>query len=155
MFLTTLVITFSDYSHSVLQPYVTSAFKKHSFMSAAHVVINITRIVAYPIIAKLSDVRNTLMGGRQQNASSSYTMLTPEPKPSGIWPRRNVYPVYRLPDAELHRLCHERRHWSLLCGNPPLISNHPLNAPTPTYHQGDGCANMLTPYLIQPGRRTI
>ncbi|KAL3965578.1 hypothetical protein ACCO45_002582 [Purpureocillium lilacinum] len=56
LFLTTLVITFSDYSHSVLQPYVTSAFKKHSFMSAAHVVINITRIVAYPIIAKLSDV---------------------------------------------------------------------------------------------------
>ncbi|KAJ6447247.1 siderophore iron transporter mirA [Purpureocillium lavendulum] len=56
LFLTTLIITLSDYSHMVLQPYVTSAFKKHSFMSAAHVVINITRIVAYPIIAKLSDV---------------------------------------------------------------------------------------------------
>ncbi|KAM3470578.1 hypothetical protein MY8738_009693 [Beauveria namnaoensis] len=39
----------------VVEPYVTSSFKNHSVMGAAHVVINITRIVAYPIIAKLSD----------------------------------------------------------------------------------------------------
>lgn len=64
LFITTLIITFSDYSQMVLQPYVTSAFKSHSAMSAAHVVINITRIIAYPIIAKLSDVRYTCLASR-------------------------------------------------------------------------------------------
>lgn len=68
LFITTLVITFSDYSHMVLQPYVTSSFSKHSAMSAAHVVVNITRIVAYPIIAKLSDVsRQTSVAGRAES----------------------------------------------------------------------------------------
>ncbi|OAA49229.1 siderophore iron transporter mirA [Cordyceps fumosorosea ARSEF 2679] len=56
LFITTLTITFSDYSGMVVEPYVTSSFKKHSAMSAAHVVVNITRIIAYPVIAKLSDV---------------------------------------------------------------------------------------------------
>ncbi|KAL2688961.1 hypothetical protein Neosp_003011 [[Neocosmospora] mangrovei] len=56
LFLTTLVITFSDYSGLVLEPYVTSEFRSHSAMSSARVVMNITRIVAYPVIAKLSDV---------------------------------------------------------------------------------------------------
>ncbi|TQV90613.1 hypothetical protein V2A60_008291 [Cordyceps javanica] len=56
LFITTLIITFSDYSGMVVEPYVTSSFKKHSAMSAAHVVINITRIIAFPVIAKLSDV---------------------------------------------------------------------------------------------------
>ncbi|OAA80410.1 major facilitator [Akanthomyces lecanii RCEF 1005] len=40
----------------LVEPYVTSSFKTHSAMSAAHVVVNITRIIAYPVIAKLSDV---------------------------------------------------------------------------------------------------
>ncbi|KAJ4160018.1 uncharacterized protein LMH87_007952 [Akanthomyces muscarius] len=56
LFVTTLIITFSDYSGMLVEPYVTSSFKTHSAMSAAHVVVNITRIIAYPVIAKLSDV---------------------------------------------------------------------------------------------------
>ncbi|KAJ3486003.1 hypothetical protein NLG97_g6707 [Lecanicillium saksenae] len=56
LFITTLAITFSDYSGMLVEPYVTSSFKKHSAMSAAHVVVNITRIIAYPVVAKLSDV---------------------------------------------------------------------------------------------------
>lgn len=43
----------------VLEPYVTSSFKNHSAMSAAHVVVNITRIIMYPVIAKFSDVSST------------------------------------------------------------------------------------------------
>ncbi|CEN60710.1 Putative Siderophore iron transporter mirA [Aspergillus calidoustus] len=56
LFLATLVINFGDYSTQVYTPYATSSFKQHSAMSAARVVGNITRIAAYPIIAKLGDV---------------------------------------------------------------------------------------------------
>nr|Q8X1Z7.1 RecName: Full=Siderophore iron transporter mirA; AltName: Full=Enterobactin permease; AltName: Full=Major facilitator iron-regulated transporter A [Aspergillus nidulans FGSC A4]AAK17009.1 major facilitator [Aspergillus nidulans] len=56
LFLATLSINFGDYSTQVYVPYATSAFKQHSAMSAARVVGNITRIAAYPIIAKLGDV---------------------------------------------------------------------------------------------------
>lgn len=58
LFITSLVILFTDYSHLVVQPFVTSSFRQHSAMSAASVVNNIVRICAYPIIAKLSDVRS-------------------------------------------------------------------------------------------------
>ncbi|PQK09545.1 hypothetical protein BB8028_0001g16150 [Beauveria bassiana] len=37
LFITTLIITFSDYSGMVVEPYVTSSFKNHSVMGAAHV----------------------------------------------------------------------------------------------------------------------
>ncbi|KKK25630.1 siderophore iron transporter mirA [Aspergillus rambellii] len=56
LFLATLAINFGDYSTQVYTAYTTSAFKRHSAMSAARVVGNITRIGAYPIIAKLGDV---------------------------------------------------------------------------------------------------
>ncbi|KAL4907829.1 siderophore iron transporter mirA [Aspergillus multicolor] len=56
LFLATLAINLGDYSTQVYSPYATSSFKKHSAMSAARVVGNITRIAAYPIIAKLGDV---------------------------------------------------------------------------------------------------
>ncbi|KAL4882188.1 siderophore iron transporter mirA [Aspergillus karnatakaensis] len=56
LFLATLVNNFGDYSTQVYVPYATSSFKQHSAMSAARVVGNITRIAAYPIIAKLGDV---------------------------------------------------------------------------------------------------
>ncbi|CAG8890439.1 unnamed protein product [Penicillium egyptiacum] len=56
LFLCTLAINFADYSTQVYAPYTTSSFKQHSAMSAARVVMNITRISAYPIIAKLGDV---------------------------------------------------------------------------------------------------
>jgi hypothetical protein len=56
LFITTLIITFSDYSHMLLNPYVTSTFKQHSALSAVSVVGNIARICAFPLIAKLSDV---------------------------------------------------------------------------------------------------
>ncbi|EKV09996.1 Siderophore iron transporter mirA [Penicillium digitatum PHI26] len=56
LFLCTLAINFADYSTQVYAPYTTSAFKQHSAMSAARVVMNIARISAYPIIAKLGDV---------------------------------------------------------------------------------------------------
>ncbi|KAB8222326.1 major facilitator superfamily domain-containing protein [Aspergillus novoparasiticus] len=56
LFIATLAINFGDYSTQVYVPYTTSAFKQHSAMSAARVVMNITRIAAYPIIAKLGDV---------------------------------------------------------------------------------------------------
>ncbi|KAH8425115.1 uncharacterized protein LDX57_002864 [Aspergillus melleus] len=56
LFLATLAINFGDYATQVYVPYTTSAFKQHSAMSAARVVMNITRISAYPIIAKLGDV---------------------------------------------------------------------------------------------------
>ncbi|KAL2827953.1 siderophore iron transporter mirA [Aspergillus cavernicola] len=56
LFLATLVNNLGDYSIQVYVPYATSSFKQHSAMSAARVVGNITRIAAYPIIAKLGDV---------------------------------------------------------------------------------------------------
>jgi hypothetical protein len=56
LFLCTLAINFADYSTQVYAAYTTSAFKQHSAMSAARVVMNIARISAYPIIAKLGDV---------------------------------------------------------------------------------------------------
>ncbi|GAB1196234.1 hypothetical protein APSETT444_005502 [Aspergillus pseudonomiae] len=56
LFIATLAINFGDYSTQVYVPYTTSAFKQHSAMSAARVVMNITRIASYPIIAKLGDV---------------------------------------------------------------------------------------------------
>ncbi|KAL4799605.1 siderophore iron transporter mirA [Aspergillus venezuelensis] len=56
LFLATLAINLGDYSTQVYVPYATSSFKQHSAMSAARVVGNITRIAAYPIIAKLGDV---------------------------------------------------------------------------------------------------
>ncbi|KAJ5364887.1 uncharacterized protein N7496_010600 [Penicillium cataractarum] len=55
LFLCTFAINFADYSTQVYPAYTTSAFKQHSAMSAAKVVINIARISAYPIIAKLGD----------------------------------------------------------------------------------------------------
>ncbi|KAL2220503.1 putative transporter [Thermoascus aurantiacus ATCC 26904] len=54
LFLCTLIINFSNYSTQVYEPYITSAFKQHSAMSAARVVVNIT-VLAYPIIAKLGN----------------------------------------------------------------------------------------------------
>ncbi|KAL4981584.1 major facilitator superfamily domain-containing protein [Aspergillus falconensis] len=56
LFLATLSLNLGDYSTQVYVPYATSSFKQHSAMSAARVVGNITRIAAYPIIAKLGDV---------------------------------------------------------------------------------------------------
>ncbi|KAE8149859.1 major facilitator superfamily domain-containing protein [Aspergillus avenaceus] len=56
LFIATLAINFGDYSTQVYVPYTTSAFKQHSSMSAARVVMNITRIASYPVIAKLGDV---------------------------------------------------------------------------------------------------
>lgn len=61
LFLASLVNNFGDYSTQVYVPYATSSFKQHSAMSAANVVANITRIAAYPIIAKLGDVRPALV----------------------------------------------------------------------------------------------
>ncbi|RHZ61435.1 uncharacterized protein CDV56_104191 [Aspergillus thermomutatus] len=61
LFLSTLSINFADYSTQVYAPYITSAFKQHSAMSAG-VVMNITRISAYPIIAKLGDIRIFVFG---------------------------------------------------------------------------------------------
>lgn len=52
----TLAINFADYSTQVYAAYTTSAFKQHSAMSAARVVMNIARISAYPVVAKLGDV---------------------------------------------------------------------------------------------------
>ncbi|KAL2822423.1 siderophore iron transporter mirA [Aspergillus granulosus] len=71
LFITTLIITFSDYSHMLLNPYVTSAFKQHSALSAVSVVGNIARICAFPVIAKLSDVF-----GRAELFSFSITFQT-------------------------------------------------------------------------------
>ncbi|RAH63746.1 siderophore iron transporter mirA [Aspergillus aculeatinus CBS 121060] len=56
LFLATFAVNFADYSTQVYTAYTTSAFKQHSAMSAARVVMNITRIASYPIIAKLGDV---------------------------------------------------------------------------------------------------
>ncbi|KAK2873743.1 hypothetical protein FQN49_002106, partial [Arthroderma sp. PD_2] len=55
LMLVSLVITFSDFAIIVYEPYATSSFRQHSLLSVARVVGNITRICAYPIIAKLSD----------------------------------------------------------------------------------------------------
>ncbi|KAF7518761.1 hypothetical protein PCG10_010538 [Penicillium crustosum] len=56
LFLCTLAINFADYSTQVYAAYTTSDFKQHSAMSAARVVMNIARISAYPVVAKLGDV---------------------------------------------------------------------------------------------------
>lgn len=56
LFLCTFGINFADYSTQVYTPYTTSSFKQHSAMSAAKVLMNIARISAYPMIAKLGDV---------------------------------------------------------------------------------------------------
>lgn len=75
LFLATFAVNFADYSTQVYTAYTTSAFKQHSAMSAARVVMNITRIASYPIIAKLGDVRKL--------CTSSISMLTTIP---GLWP---------------------------------------------------------------------
>jgi hypothetical protein len=51
----TLLITFSNYSHMLLNPYVTSAFRQHSALRSVNVVGNIARIRALPLTAKPSD----------------------------------------------------------------------------------------------------
>lgn len=56
LFTCTLAINFADYSTQTYAAYTTSSFKQHSAMSAARVVMNIARIAAYPVIAKLGDV---------------------------------------------------------------------------------------------------
>ncbi|KAJ5952920.1 uncharacterized protein N7479_011333 [Penicillium vulpinum] len=56
LFICTLAINFADYTTTVYAPYTTSDFKQHSAMSAARVVMNIARISAYPVVAKLGDV---------------------------------------------------------------------------------------------------
>lgn len=83
LFVTTLIITFSDYSGMLVEPYVTSSFKTHSAMSAAHVVVNITRIIAYPVIAKLSDVSTIL--------SAEHTLRYPDNLKSQVFGRAEMF----------------------------------------------------------------
>lgn len=40
---------------------MTSSFQSHSAMGAARVAGNISRIIAFPVIAKLSDVSKSLL----------------------------------------------------------------------------------------------
>lgn len=106
--MTTLVITLSDLSGMVLEPYVTSTFRSHSAMSAARVVMNITRIIAYPVIAKLSDV------SAQETDKPSISELTPG---TGLWASRDVHLFHLLPDSQLRPLRHEPEHGQLFCEN--------------------------------------
>ncbi|KAL6235606.1 hypothetical protein BDW75DRAFT_230215 [Aspergillus navahoensis] len=59
LFVAPLSPNLGDYSTQVYVPYATSSYKQHSAISAASVVGNITRIAAYPIIAKLGDGTNS------------------------------------------------------------------------------------------------
>lgn len=53
---TTFRQTLEQYTTKVYTAYATSDFSKHSLLTTSDVLENITTIVAYPIIAKLSDV---------------------------------------------------------------------------------------------------
>ncbi|KAL2204573.1 siderophore iron transporter mirA [Sarocladium strictum] len=56
LYLFTFVTSFNKYSTSTYSAYATSAFKKHSLLSASHVVSTIASLLSYPIIARLSDI---------------------------------------------------------------------------------------------------
>jgi MFS family permease len=56
LILTTFTITLATMASYTYIPYVTSSFNTHSLLTTANVVDRIARIVAYPVIARLSDV---------------------------------------------------------------------------------------------------
>ena len=56
LYIVTFVFAFDNYSTPTYNAYATCAFKGHSLLSASRVVITITSLLSYPIIARLSDV---------------------------------------------------------------------------------------------------
>lgn len=57
LFATTFILSFVKYSTKTYDAFATSAFKTHSALSTANVVYTIISLVTYPIMAKLSNVR--------------------------------------------------------------------------------------------------
>lgn len=45
------------YTQNVYEPYATSHFKAHSLLATGSIVAGIMRIVSYPLLAKLANVR--------------------------------------------------------------------------------------------------
>ncbi|ODV60908.1 MFS general substrate transporter [Ascoidea rubescens DSM 1968] len=66
-----LIISFCKYAAGTYSPYVTSSFSRHSAITTAGVIYKIARLVAYPIVAKLSDVF-----GRSEGFSVAVFLLT-------------------------------------------------------------------------------
>lgn len=56
LILTTFAVTLATMASGTYIPYVTSSFNTHSLLTTANVVDRIARIIAYPVIARLSDV---------------------------------------------------------------------------------------------------
>lgn len=56
LIVTTFAVTMATMASATYLPYVTSSFKTHSLLTTASVVDRIARIIAYPVIARLSDV---------------------------------------------------------------------------------------------------
>ncbi|KAK7210026.1 hypothetical protein V2G26_017204 [Clonostachys chloroleuca] len=56
IYIFTFIDTFNKYSTSTYSAYATSSFKGHSLLSASRVVETIAGLLAYPIIARLSDM---------------------------------------------------------------------------------------------------
>ena len=46
------------YTQNVYEPYATSHFKAHSLLATGSIVAGIVRIVSYPLLAKLANVRS-------------------------------------------------------------------------------------------------
>lgn len=51
-------MNFTVYTQNVYEPYATSHFKGHSLLTTGSIINGIVRIVAYPLLAKLADVRD-------------------------------------------------------------------------------------------------
>jgi hypothetical protein len=47
------------YTQNVYEPYATSHFKAHSLLVTGSIVAGIVRIVSYPLLAKLANVRTS------------------------------------------------------------------------------------------------
>ncbi|KAJ4321844.1 hypothetical protein N0V84_005139 [Fusarium piperis] len=59
LFVMNFCMIFAAASAGVYDPYATSHFKGHSLIATANIIHGIVRIVAYPLLAKVADVRNT------------------------------------------------------------------------------------------------
>ena len=70
-------MNFTVYTQNVYEPYATSYFKGHSLLTTGSIINGIVRIVSYPLLAKLVDVREKSISRRIVRFFSS-TRLTNE-----------------------------------------------------------------------------
>ena len=52
-----LFMNLTVYTQNVYEPYATSHFDGHSLLTTGSIINGIVRIIAYPLLARLADVR--------------------------------------------------------------------------------------------------